>query len=271
MVKEIKFPHEFALVGTTTEEQRQKLLEAAFGPGAAGPRTKVQWKGQGSLVEISGIGYNRAWLIVERRSMELYEPQALVSLPAAVAAAHAEWKRLPAEDREANPFDPEMVQADIVRAMLLDEHGSWGRVMVRTNENEDRCRKLFKYGNRVQDIGLRPAQKGGRFLQDQGELYTEYRRKEGAAIAPTTTRTEVHDRGVDALENKGERKLRDIIPTAKLAEYNKAMEASRAARKAARDAKRQAAKLAKEAMAGANEVVALEAAIEAPAETPAAE
>jgi hypothetical protein len=234
---------EFHLLGETDPAAVRKLLLAAF--DADGNRTRVPWKGQGSLTQLSGIGYNRGWLLVERVNMLVHEPGALVDLAKLVQVAKAEWNALPEPKPE---FDSQLVMANVVRACMLEQHDSWGRVMVRCNITEGYARKLFGYKSRVQDLGLRPAMKGGRFLQDQGNLYTEQRQREGAAIAHGFKRGELRAHGPDDpnVLNKGKAHVTTLVPHVPLdqaiAGIQADIEKGRANRRAA--AKRAAAKKA---------------------------
>jgi hypothetical protein len=123
------------------------------------------------------IKYSRAWLILRRAYLEAHAPKLLEKeLPAAQVA------KIEKTHAATNPdWRLRFVTGPVV-VRLHDEGCSWGEIMVRMGLNEGVVRKAFEkaQGDR-KSVGLRTG-KGGRFVGGRGDLYTENRQAEGAAI-----------------------------------------------------------------------------------------
>lgn len=108
------------------------------------------------------IGYSRGWLIVRR----------------AWAERHNLVEELP---KDANASYERIKQTKVVNRMRNDQQLSWGEISVRLGIPESRVRALYRANDTKQDKGLRIG-KGGRFAFDDGNLYRDNRKKEGAWI-----------------------------------------------------------------------------------------
>jgi predicted Rdx family selenoprotein len=189
-------------------------------------------------------GYSRAWLIVRRAQLEAFSADLLWS--ADQVAAFATERRAEYEARGVEGLTADHLLGDLVRYLMLDLHCSWGEAMCRLGWTEGRVRHLFRFGATLRDVGLRPAQRGGRFVMDKGDLYTEHRKREGAAIGAETTLGTVRDQGTEVLVNKDER-LSVLIPKAEAASkaFAESLEKEIERQKAERAAARKAARAAK--------------------------
>jgi hypothetical protein len=230
-------------------EQVARLIAAALDP-ATGVRNEVTWD---ELLPI-GIGYARGWLIVRRAEIEASQPTLIPDQGKWIAARKAEYDEAvriqraledeagtPEDERvQFEPFSTEQALGMLVKHLMLDEHCSWGEAMCRLDMSEGRVRALFRMDSIMTDIGLRPAQRGGRWLMDNPTLYTEYRRKEGAVIAEGMKRSDI---APDTLLN-AEVRLAEFVPEAKAAsrhfnaELEQAIAQAREQRLAAARAKR---------------------------------
>lgn len=94
------------------------------------------------------LNYSQTWLGITERDMVTNHPEL---------------------DHRA--MDAAKKPAAIVEARnKMDDHASWGWLAVRFGMPESRVRKHFREEANVYDTGLRIG-KGGRFMEDNGELY----------------------------------------------------------------------------------------------------
>lgn len=120
------------------------------------------------------IGYSRGWLIVRRAQVE--QQNLTEKLP-----THTD-ERLQTARRE-----------ELIRKLRDDQQLSWGEIMVRTGLTEGQVRKLYRKDGTKKDLGTRIG-KGGRFAYDDGTLYTDNRKREGAHIpVDKVGRPQVHE------------------------------------------------------------------------------
>lgn len=114
------------------------------------------------------IGYSRAWLIVRRAYLEMFDKGSLVVLPT-----------------DPDPVQQQRKQANAVQKLRYPAGGgqgfSWGDISVILGIPESRVRKIFRNGETRKDLGLRIG-KGGRFAYSDPTLYLDNRKVEGAEI-----------------------------------------------------------------------------------------
>jgi uncharacterized protein DUF2786 len=114
------------------------------------------------------IGYSRAYLIVRRAYLEMYDAGSLVTLPT-----------------DPDPVAQQRKQANAVQLLRYPKDGSkgisWGDISIVVGLPESRVRKIFRNGETRKDLGLRIG-KGGRFAYGDPTLYLDNRKVEGAEI-----------------------------------------------------------------------------------------
>lgn len=202
-----------------------------------GQRSKVTWP---ELEAASGIGYSRAWLLVQRTLMERNSPALIVDTQAVLTQAQA-------EHREAGvPFDSKAVLGEVVRTLRMDEGVSWGEISVRLNMPESQVRAVFRHNSTVKDVGLRIG-RGGRWLNGDPTLYQAHRAKEGAFVPGTIKRAELKPEVLVNYEAKaaevlGTQRLSQGVDPNYAAKVAAEAEKAREARKATAAAKRAAKK-----------------------------
>lgn len=124
------------------------------------------------------IKYSRAWLIARRAWLEANQPKLLVT-PTKAAVDKAE--------KTFSATDPKWMERHVLGPIALKlrlEGHSWGEIAVRMGISESLVRKAFVLAPKdapMKDVGLRIG-KGGRFVADRPDLYTDNRKAEGAEI-----------------------------------------------------------------------------------------
>jgi hypothetical protein len=155
-------------------ETAAKLVEA--GVGQMDSSGKVPW----AKVEAEAgteVGYSRGWLVVRWAYLAEKNPELLFDLAAHQSEA---FKQATAEGKSGD-FDAKSVLQQVVIRMRDTEALSWGEIAVRLGIPESRVRSAYRHNGIRKDLGLR-INKGGRFAYDDGSLYTDNRKAEGAHI-----------------------------------------------------------------------------------------
>lgn len=124
------------------------------------------------------IGYSRAWLIVRRAWLEMFEPKSLVTLPEVDPSKVAAGDNLKDATNRA--------WSKVISPMRDTDQLSWGEISVRVGKPESKIRACYKATGAKKDLGLRIG-KGGRFAYGEPEFYLAHRKDQGAQIPSTLT------------------------------------------------------------------------------------
>jgi hypothetical protein len=165
-----------AFAGTPTADaaNTKALLKVAL--PLMGPDGRIPWaKVVAALPADFPITYSRGWLIVRAAYIAAHQPELLSPMADLTAKALA---------KHGGNYD-EVVHVLMPLVVAMRKQGlSWGEIMVRTNRTEGQVRRAFKAKAGMYDLGTRTG-KGGRYLNDRGDLYQGNRAQEGAHIAGT--------------------------------------------------------------------------------------
>ena len=156
-----------ALVGTATADQVKRLVVLSQGEDEQG------WK---ALIEATGIGYSRGWLLARTAYLERTAPELITPMSEMLTEAQ--------KDGAKSEEWVKWFAHRIVVPMRDDAQLSWGEISVRLQIPESRVRKFYKGDSDKKDLGLRIG-KGGRWAYDDPTLYLDNRVKEGAYIPKT--------------------------------------------------------------------------------------
>ncbi len=124
------------------------------------------------------IGYNRGWLVVRYEWLKANEPAKLIPAKAMMAKATLEA----AKNGNSQGYDAvRSVLGPIVAEHKDSMQLSWGEISVRLGLPEGMVRKAYRALDAKKDRGVRNG-KGGRWLFNDGTLYQDNRKREGAWI-----------------------------------------------------------------------------------------
>lgn len=123
------------------------------------------------------VGYSRGWLVVRRAYVEQNMPTVLVDAEKLFSDAFKKAEK----EGKSSEFDKAKVLEPVVVDMRDNKKLSWGEIMVRLGLPEGQVRKAYRSNGIRKDLGLRIG-KGGRFAYDDGRLYEDNRKVEGAQI-----------------------------------------------------------------------------------------
>jgi len=157
-----------------TAEDAEALIKA--GVGRMDSSGRVPWA---DVEKEAGteVGYSRGWLVVRRAYLEQNMPTVIVDSDKLLADA---WKKAE-QAGNSSQFDKARVLEPVVVDMRDNKKLSWGEIMVRLGLPEGLVRKAYRSNGVRKDLGLRIG-KGGRFAYDDGRLYEDNRKAEGAQI-----------------------------------------------------------------------------------------
>lgn len=174
-MKDFQYSQNPFITSSTTPEAITALVEG--GLAVSRLTANGNWICEYDKID-TDIGYNRGWLVVRYEWLKANDPAKLVPARELMAKGTLEA----AKAGNSQSYDvTRAVLAPLVAGLKDGDQQSWGEISVRLGLPEGLCRKAYRATDAKKDRGVRNG-KGGRFAFDDGTLYQDNRKKEGAWI-----------------------------------------------------------------------------------------